>query len=215
MVQDNLTIKQIDLTIKQIITLGLQGWSEVFLPTERTYGTRCNMKALAPVCGSKERENQKGRGSATPAKGAFRAGGKSLNSLDEESDLLSPLGRASGSRATETLMKSPGLETAETSERCRVLLRLRPLPESEGGASPLVITGRSVEVLSRDGTQVDDVASFPFDHLFPQDTTQVRTPPRALSPSVFHTRSANADSCIEWSCLSTLPERSKGSSSEG
>jgi len=156
------------------------------------------MKALAPVCGARERENQKGRGSATPAKpaGAFRSGGKSLNSLDEESDLLSsPVGRADG-RATEALMKSPGLETAETSERCRVLLRLRPLPESDGGASPLVITGRSVEVLSRDGTQVDDVASFPFDSLFPQDTTQVRTPPPARPPSVFHTRLANADAYI-------------------
>eukprot|EP00290_Baffinella_frigidus_P018626 CAMPEP_0180205504 /NCGR_PEP_ID=MMETSP0987-20121128/9028_1 /TAXON_ID=697907 /ORGANISM="non described non described, Strain CCMP2293" /LENGTH=612 /DNA_ID=CAMNT_0022161161 /DNA_START=61 /DNA_END=1894 /DNA_ORIENTATION=- len=140
------------------------------------------MPALAPVGGSSQRENQKGRGLLSPVKNL----GKRMKSLDEERDMVSsPMGLNDLSRATETLMKSPaGLETPETSERCRVLMRLRPLPASDGGASPLVLSGNSVEVMSRDGTQVDDVASFPFDHLFPQDTTQSEVFAEVMNDSV-------------------------------
>jgi len=57
-------------------------------------------------------------------------------------------------------------------ERCRVLLRFRPLPDDQGGESPYVLhDGESVSVRPRDAGAGED-AQFHYDKILPGTSTQ-------------------------------------------
>jgi hypothetical protein len=132
---------------------------------------------MVPLTTSSQRWENRTLGGATPVKTPHTLAecGKRLAHVENEG-LSTPVCREESSRTIEALMISPIIETSETSERCRVLLRIRPLPESDGRSSPLVIVeGSRVEVKQRDGSDGHESFSVPFDHLFEQDSTQVKT----------------------------------------
>ena len=81
--------------------------------------------------------------------------------------------RAADDDGTGTPVVRPEASVEGQPERCRVLLRFRPLPDGPGADSPFALgaDGQSVSVRPRDAGAADD-AQFHYDKIFPGTATQ-------------------------------------------